>query len=133
MVTLFWFPSKNALPIPTSVSSLMKFYSLASSGGPFQKMNEMIFRLKVGVVTQKGSFPCLYCDSQSFVSSVLADLLLGDGEPTTQMLHVWNIYLHLVIGSNVYIVNVGKYFIHGTYGLEYVPSTTIITTRWFSS
>lgn len=65
MLTVFWFQSKNALPIPTSVRSLMKFYSLASSGGPFQKMNVMIFRLKVGVDTQQGSFPCLYCDSQS--------------------------------------------------------------------
>lgn len=65
MVTLFWFQSKNSLPIPTSVRSLMKFYSLASSGGPLQKMNVMIFRLKVGVVTQQRSFPCLYCDSQS--------------------------------------------------------------------
>ena len=47
------------------------------------------------------------------------------------MLHVWNIYLHLVIGSNLYIVNVGKYFIHGTFGLEYskVPNTTIITNE----
>ena len=65
MLTVFWFQSKNAQPIPTSVRSLMKFYSLASLGGPFQKMNVMIFRLKVGVVTKQGSFPCLYCDSQS--------------------------------------------------------------------
>lgn len=34
-------------------------------------------------------------------------------------------------GSNFYIVNVGKYFIHGTYGLEYskVPNTTIMTNE----
>ena len=66
-----------------------------------------------------------------FVSSFLADFFLGMAfyyPDESQMLHVWNI---LVIGSNFYIVNVGKYFIHGTYGLEYsqVPNTTIITNE----
>ena len=37
----------------------------------------------------------------------------------TYMLHVWNIYLHLVD----FMVNVGKYSIHGAFGIVFQNNT----------